>query len=337
MGHMEETPFFILGADRSGTTLLRTMLVQRFAVAIPPESEFIRDLAAWRAGPSPTSKEVAQLRQDVCSHPRVTSWWPTRRPLSAAAPGPAKTQEQAQPTEAGPTRERIFREIVSGPFIEYATARGMTRWGDKTPSYLDHFELLDAIWPGCRFVFVERDGRDVFCSVRRLPFGPNTPSAAARAWMHALARRDEAERELPGRTRTITYEVLVASPESVVGELGEWLGLQPARNLPTQAAVDPRRQAWFSRLREDVDAVSVGRWRRDLSGSELARFETIAGQALVERGYALSETTSRPTGVALHLEGASEFFLRAWHFLVLRLWRERGRELRYVATRKLRR
>lgn len=331
MGDAGETPFFILGADRSGTTLLRSLLAQRFAVAIPPESEFIRDLAGWRVGPPPTALEVERLRREVWSHPRVRSWGlagpPDASPVSGAG-GPPERQL---------SREEVFRDVVSEPYQAYAARMGVHRWGDKTPSYLDHLELLAGIWPGCRFVFVERDGRDVFCSIRRLPFGPNTPAAAAHVWNDALMTRDHAARRFPGRTRTITYEALVATPDRVVDELGEWLGLDPGGEPSEDAVVDPERAAWFPRLRDAVDAGSVGRWRRDLSDAEVARYEEVAGGALADRGYELSGVSPGTGRPARFLGPVTEWALRGWHFVVLRLWRERGRELRYVVARKLRR
>ncbi|MEO8322834.1 MAG: sulfotransferase, partial [Actinomycetota bacterium] len=41
---MDDTPFFIVGSARSGTTLLRMMLNAHPEVALPPESRFIVEL-----------------------------------------------------------------------------------------------------------------------------------------------------------------------------------------------------------------------------------------------------------------------------------------------------
>src|SRR3954452_7620443 len=40
----ENTPFFIVGASRSGTTLLRLILAGHSRIHIPPETWFIEDL-----------------------------------------------------------------------------------------------------------------------------------------------------------------------------------------------------------------------------------------------------------------------------------------------------
>jgi hypothetical protein len=42
-------PFFIVGCDRSGTTMLRLILDRSDDVAIPTESMFIADMAAIRS------------------------------------------------------------------------------------------------------------------------------------------------------------------------------------------------------------------------------------------------------------------------------------------------
>ena len=43
--HMSETPIFIVGAPRSGTTVLRLMLDSHHNIAAGPETHFLKDFA----------------------------------------------------------------------------------------------------------------------------------------------------------------------------------------------------------------------------------------------------------------------------------------------------
>ena len=60
-------PFFIVGNDRSGTTMLRLILDRGPDVAIPPESMFLTDLGdafARRFGVKPTEDELQPQAED---------------------------------------------------------------------------------------------------------------------------------------------------------------------------------------------------------------------------------------------------------------------------------
>src|SRR5919112_4704114 len=55
-------PFFIVGNDRSGTTMLRLILDHGPDVAIPPESMFLTDFAAaFDAGGPQNERSAAEL------------------------------------------------------------------------------------------------------------------------------------------------------------------------------------------------------------------------------------------------------------------------------------
>ena len=55
---------------------------------------------------------------------------------------------------------RRFADVIDAVYRGYAEARGKRRYGDKTPSYMQHLGLLDRVFPGARYVHIVRDGRD---------------------------------------------------------------------------------------------------------------------------------------------------------------------------------
>src|SRR4051794_26330508 len=105
----------IVGCIRSGTTLLRSMLEQNPAMAIPPESDFIARLHARFGAGSIDSDEFADalLRLE-----RIASWdlheEDLRQRLAAAAPFD-------------------FTGAVRAVHACYAAAQGKPRYGHKTP------------------------------------------------------------------------------------------------------------------------------------------------------------------------------------------------------------
>ena len=90
---------------------------------------------------------------------------------------------------------------------------------------------------------------------------------AAWAWRRYVA----AARAVPERTVELRYEALVERPDAEADRLAAAL----------DAEAEPLRRAFA-----EVHASSVGRWRRELTGEQLAEVEAEAGALLAELGYA---------------------------------------------------
>ena len=99
-------PFFLLGHDRSGTTMLR-LILDRGDVAVPPESMFLLDVdpAAARGGRAARRVE----------------------PSARAAVGPHR--RAARRCRQGLNGTDAFRFAVSAPFVAYAEREGKAALG----------------------------------------------------------------------------------------------------------------------------------------------------------------------------------------------------------------
>src|SRR3954466_14927037 len=74
-------PFFIVGNDRSGTTMLRLILDRGPEVAIPPESMFLTDFAAaFDDGTTADRRGAEEFAAPGWSHPKVGVWGLPRAP-----------------------------------------------------------------------------------------------------------------------------------------------------------------------------------------------------------------------------------------------------------------
>jgi hypothetical protein len=299
-------PFFIVGNDRSGTTMLRLAL-DRGRVAITPESMFLVDFAPVRrrSGLDDPAAAAAFVRR-VWSHPRVRVWGLPGEP-PAVPPGLA--------------HDEAYRFAVEAPFRAYAAARGKPRWADKTPLYLAYVDELAAVWPDARFVVLVRDGRDVALSLLRVPFGPNNVWAAARFWAQGIRLGLDAAARHPGRVRTVRYEDVVADPPSALRPVCEFLGLAYGDEM----------------LAIGIGADSVGTWRRDMSPRAQRVFASVAGAELELMGYehGTHGADATPLGAPARLYAAHDAAVRVANFVRLRLVEERGREVGYVLRRKL--
>ena len=262
---------FVVACGRSGTTLLRAMLERHPSMAIPPESYFPVSLYE-RHGRS-RQVDADSLAADLLANVRFKDWG-----LDAATAGTALAGAADYPA------------AMRALYAAYADARGKTRYGDKTPPFVLHMDLLARLFPESRFVHVIRDGRDVARSLVETEFGPGRITRAAEVWRRRVERGMASGHTLgPGRYLEIRYESLVADPAATLTEVCRFIGLDLVDEMlrPEEAAdvaIPERERAHHVNLAKPVTA-GLRDWRRDLSARDVAAVEAVAGELLSRLGY----------------------------------------------------
>lgn len=280
----------IVGAPRSGTTLLRLMLDAHADLAIPPETGFLAaDPALLQAL---TPREFAKF---VEQFPPGASAWQDFHISSSEWHEALESVEQFSPANAF----RCFYRL-------YASRFSKCRWGDKTPGYVFHIRQVGQLLPEARFIHLIRDGRDVALSWRKTWFspGPDMKTLASHWKQSVLAG-------LGSRTGTthyvdVRYEELIRDTASVLQRICDHISLdfQPAMlkffvNSPARLAehAERRRSDGSSIVGRDERleqqrlatqppiAERVFAWRTTLTTAERDAFASVAGDLLVELGY----------------------------------------------------
>jgi hypothetical protein len=292
---------FVVGVNRSGTTLLRMMLDAHPKLTIPPETHFIPEVIR-RANHENTRR---RLIRSITKHPRWGDFGLDEAEFRARA-------KQVRPLTAA-NAIRCFYDL-------YAEGQGKPRWGDKTPRYMRAMPRIARALPEARFVHLIRDGRDVALSQReRVIDGSPVPmAAAAERWQRRIiAARDGAEEIKGNGYEEIRYEDLVADTEGTLRRICAFIELDfdPAmldyheRAQDRLAEMDrdldnsdngivrtgTNRLAAHALTSEPPTTNRTGRWRTEMTSEELAEFEGVAGGLLTELGYELS-TELAPAG-----------------------------------------
>lgn len=174
--HMN-SPIFIVGAPRSGTTLMRNMLNRHPAIAISRETEFYHYIYRRR--------RIFGSLSDLGNRKRlVKEYLSTQRIQRMNLDLQALEQKLL---EEGVTYEALFASLLSF----YARAHGKRRCGEKTPQHALFTEVLCRWYPDARIIHILRDPRDVVASLLRMPSAPNDVIGNARVWLrfNLAARR----------------------------------------------------------------------------------------------------------------------------------------------------
>jgi hypothetical protein len=273
-----EPPLIVLGVRRSGTTLLRVMLDRNAELAVPDESYFVPQLARRHRGRVDPAAFVDDLRR----LPTLVEWELSPDAVAALL-----------------HRGMTTGEAIAAVFEAYAGERGKTRWGDKTPLYMQYLPLLERLFPTARYVHLIRDGRDAAVSFLAVPEGimtagwghPRDAAGFACQWVTEIgAGRALGARVGPERYLELRYEALVADPAAELRHVCAFavLGYDDAM-LGYVGRTDSARKLHQQRLNEPP-RVGVRDWRSEMPATEIAGFEAVAGDLLHELGY---EVTTR--------------------------------------------
>lgn len=254
------TPYFLLGAVRSGTTLLRLMLDHHPRLVCFGEFEYAVDLLdatqRWPSG-STYAKWLAEERRFIASGLTV------------------------DPSQS-------YSQIAHGIF-DTLTGRRSSSAVAVGASVHRHFDRLDRLWPDAKYVYLVRDGRDVARSCVSMGWAGNVWSAA-RYWEIAedtwRAFRDRME---PNRWIEVRNEALIEDTDSCLTDICHHLGTDYHDEMLSY----PQHTTYGL-----PDPGLIQQWKHKLSRRERRWLDSRLGDRLDQRGYHRNQTQSNSIGIS---------------------------------------
>jgi hypothetical protein len=191
-----KTPIFILGCQRSGTSLLRRILDSHPNIVCPPESVFLEELS-----------KVYEKERSI-----------------------------AGLVSMGYSKEDVLdqmREFTTYFFEGLAKSKGKTRWADKTCPYLNHVDTIDSIFKQeVVYIGIVRHGLDVAYSLSDLNMGVLKPYtidgtdkkiAAIQFWKDQNIKLLNFGEKVKDRFYLVKYEDITTRPESELPKIFKFL------------------------------------------------------------------------------------------------------------------
>jgi len=275
-------PVFIVGAQRSGTTMLRLMLNAHRSFAVPFESDFLQPLNKGLVRKELADKQTVELALDALANEKFTS--------------KGRIVEDKQAILAH--QIGTYAELLVAVFTEYAKSRGKPRWGIKTPSYQTQIDVLQELFPDARVVHIVRDGRDVLVSRRSLPWGGDNTPELAHDWRWQVLMGRKLGRMLGSRYKEMRYEDLIQNPEASLRQLCEFLGetfdtgmLKYHEHAAAEMPSDSVK--WHEASVSAPDKGKIYQWKNKLPLPDQILFQEVAGDALATLGYEPVSARSR--------------------------------------------
>ncbi len=242
-----EQPIFLVGAERSGTTLLRLMLDHHPKIAFLYEFEFAVDQIDEQ-GHYP---DIQQYHNYLAYHRIFLG-----------------------------TKFDIDRQLDYVALINSFLRQKQTRDNKLLVGATVHhkFQHLSKIWPQAKFIHLIRDGRDVARSNMQMGWAGNMYMGVER-WIEAeLIWRQMAKQLPPEHQLSLHYETLIHSPESVLKQICEFIGV----DFDSEMFSYTQKTSYSA-----PDPKILQRWRK-LPQKDLQLVECRIANMLTERGYPLS-------------------------------------------------
>ena len=253
-GRADDAVYFVVGAERSGSTLLRLLLTCHPDIAMVGQFEY----AVGGRKPDGAEPDPAAF----------ADWLLLDRIFLASG------------LTIDPSLG--YRDLVRD-FLEQARAAA----GAELTGGVVHFDFdrLAPIWPDAKYIHLVRDGRDVSRSTIGMGWAADLWHGG-RFWLESEHLWDRVAPDIPEERRfELRYEDLVREPEATLRGLCAFLGV----NFSPRMFDYPEVSDYVAPDPERLD-----QWRRKLDPEELRLAEARVGDMLVARGYELSGSDRTP-------------------------------------------
>lgn len=254
------------------------MLNQHSRLNVPFESGFIPefDERLDEFGDLSKHENMRALLEAICTHPFVVKGRLVTDALAILDRHP-----------------RTYSELINAIFSELANRHGKVRWADKTPSYVLEMEKIWRLFPGCRFIHLVRDGRDVASSLATLSWGSRDLVKVARDWSWKVTLGRKMGRMIPSHYLEVRYEDLVSDSAQTLTRICGFIGesFEPTmlqyhetaeREMPSESI------RWHGSSVSAPDQTKAQAWRRNMGIADQIVFDQIAGDTLDLFGYGRS-------------------------------------------------
>lgn len=260
---MKRAPLFILGAPRSGTTLLAS-LFKDSPYGAPIETRFITKYykMLWKYGDLENKSNFNCLISDIINERYVQQWNVDYDIDEVWMNCPNKTYSE------------ICDYLISKRFKNI----GKDKWGDKTPPYTFDLDVLKELFPQALYIYIVRDGRDVALSLLKQNWGPNNVLCCAEYWNRSNNIDSQIEDlKKSDRLYEIKYEELLSEPRLHIKRLYEFISFD-------------YEESYVSKIIEKLNTDNIYNWKREMRERDVKVFQCVSGVNLQKFNYQIIDT-----------------------------------------------
>ncbi len=276
-----DSPIFVCGADRSGTSLTYALLASH------PNISMVRRTNIWRwfHGKFGDLADPENLRRAIDT---------MRRYERMDVLEPDWDRVRAEFTDGPATYGHLF-SVLHGQRAERV---GRTRWGDKSLHAEHQAAAIFTEFPRARVIHMIRDPRDRHASIaNRYEDREKRLASTTGRWLESVAAADSNQRRYGDRYRVVRYEDLARHPEQITRELCRFVDepFVPSMLDMDGAPEHTQGNSSFDDLTPGtISTAPIGRYTTLLDADDLAFIQLTCGRPMRRLGYEVDEIEPRP-------------------------------------------
>ncbi len=267
---MSEQAFFIVGVQRSGTTLLSHMLGKHPDILMEPRSIGFRIITCFK-------NQYELLPYNIQHDQKAFQQW------------------LVQNDDKGRLAELIdveninqydnIRDLISTSINKKIERNNKQLWGDKSPNLQHFFNDLQLLIPAAKIIHIVRDGRANAYSMSTRSH--KNLELAAQEWLdgniYGLVNQ-----EMIGKQQymIIKYEKLLGQTAETLASICDFLEIPFSKKIldlsPTNDLSEEKQY-----VKTSIDKSKINTWKKELSTKEILKIEQIQGGLLEQLGYHL--------------------------------------------------
>lgn len=278
MSNISKPPIFIVGAPRSGTTLLAAIISSHKNISAGQETQFFSklsfdDLKNAVSDPSWPAFAVKLISSLTLSGDRVIELY-----------GLSESDLHSYLITHTPSMQSMLESLTSA----YAKRSSKPRWAEKTPNHLLHLSLIRELYPASPIIRIVRDPRDSSISIAKLPWASNSLVSNCYLWMDWFDKSREFF-EKDKISLTIKYEDLVLSTSETVMNLCEFIGEEFDESMLShhkdKKGVVSANEPWKDMVTKEVSNDRLQIWEKELPVDMRRASSLICYRAIDYFGY----------------------------------------------------
>jgi hypothetical protein len=266
---------FIGGCDRSGTTLLGSLIGKVEGAVVTPESQFKTEFV----------ENFGLLNELNISHVTwlIHHWRFVLWDFEASELDEIKEKALGQ-------RLEVFCEIAVIIYARKNNIKKVSLWVDHTPDNMRKCQIIKKLFGEdyISFIHIVRDPRAVFSSVKNLDWGPNTAFFGAK-W-YAVNITNSIVNEMSYNIFRVRFEELIVHNEQILLEVCKEISICYILSERTISSftVPSYTKKQHSKIKSNsFQKSSISSWRKKLTFSEINEIERQLGDTIVSLGYNL--------------------------------------------------
>lgn len=271
---MKGNAFFIVGVQRSGTTLLSVLLSKHPDILMEQRSIGFRIVTCFR-----NLYHLLPFNMQMDEN-KFLQW---------LIKNDDKGRLAALIDYENVEQYKTVQDLIEGSISKKLKENDKLLWGDKSPN-LQHFTSdLVLLMPHVKFLHIMRDGRANAYSMSKRSY--KNLELSAQIWMDGNSEGIVNQNIIGSDNyKILKYEDLLNHPEEELKSVCSFLGLPYAPDMLDLSSGQIEEEKRY--VKSYFDVSKIDKWKEQLKGNNLRKVERIQGPLLEKMGYELSENNN---------------------------------------------